>query len=104
MSHKPTRLPPGAIRRHNQHPWADLQLVSRQLYYGNESGTAPGAPGMFRAVAVLGAVLTQETLLEEPVITCGGGFTIDDKEPAYAQALADYLRSLADQLDREAGS
>lgn len=105
MSPKPIRLPPNAKRRSNQHPWEECRKACHKLYYGDENiSEPPGKATMFRGVVVVGAVLSIPDPGGDPVITCGGLWTIDDKEPQYASALADYLRDLADGLDREAGS
>lgn len=102
---KPSRLPPNAKRRRDMHPWEECKKAAQRLYYGDENISAPpGKASMFRGVVVVGAVLSVPEPGGDPIITCGGSWTIDDKEPEYAKALADYLRDMADQLDREAGS
>lgn len=105
MNRKPSKLPPNARRRSNQNPGDELQKVCNRLYYGDENISGPpGKVSMFRGVVVAGAVLTVPEPAGDPVITCGGNWTIDPSEPEYTRALADYLRRLADALDREAGS
>ncbi len=105
MNRKPSKLPPNARRRSHQFPGQELQKACNKLYYGDESiSEPPGKVSMFRGVVVAGAVLTLPEPMGDPIISCGGAWTIDPSEPEYTRALADYLRRLADALDKEAGS
>jgi hypothetical protein len=102
---KPSRLPLGARRMAHASPREELRKACHKLYYGDENiREPPGKVSMFRGVVVVGAVLSVPDPGGDPVITCGGIWTIDDKDPRYAKALADHLRLMADGLDREAGS
>lgn len=106
MTRKPSmKLPPHFKRRASQFPGQELQKACNKLYYGDENiSEPPGKVSMFRAVVVVGALLAVPEPGGDPVIRCGGSWTIDPAEPEYSRALADYLRDLADQLEKEAGS
>jgi hypothetical protein len=102
---KPSRLPPGAVRVPHQQPREELRKACHKLYYGDENiREPPGKSGMFRGVVTIGAVLSIPEPGGDPVISCHGVWTIDPTEPQYAAALADYLREVADGLERESGS
>ncbi len=102
---KPSKLPPGARRRSGRFPGEELRKACNKLYYGDESiSEPPGKSSMFRAVVAVGAVLTVPDPLGDPIIVCGGTWTIDPSEPEYTKAIVEYLRSIADELEREAGS
>ena len=99
---KPSRLPAGARRRSGQFPGHELQKACNKLYYGDENiSEPPGRVSMFRAVVVAGAVLVVEEPGGDPVIRVGGTYTIPTDDPEQVRAIADYLRELADALDRE---
>ncbi len=105
MRRKPSRLPPNAKRERFKNPGAEIQKACNKLYYGDENiSEPPGKVSMFRAVVVAGAVLTVPEPGGDPVITCGGNWTIDPQEPEYTRALADYLRVMADGLEKEVAS
>lgn len=99
------RLPPNTRRRANQFPGEELKKACNKLYYGDENiSEPPGKDSMFRGVVVVGAVLAVPEPGGDPVVTCGGLWTVDPTEPEYCRMLANYLRELADTLEREAGS
>jgi hypothetical protein len=99
---KPTRIPAGARRRSGQFPGEELKKACNKLYYGDENiSEPPGKTSMFRAVCVVGAVLVVPEPGGDPVIRVGGTYTIPTDDPEQVRAIADYLRDLADALDRE---
>lgn len=105
LTRKPSKLPANARRRADQFPGQELKKACNRLYYGDENiSEPPGKVSMFRGVVAVGAILTVPEPGGEPVISCGGVWTIDPSEPQYALALAEYLRELADGLEREGGS
>lgn len=105
MVRKPTKLPPNARRVTNQHPREECRKACHKLYYGDENiREPPGKPAMFRGVVVAGVVLSVPDPMGDPVMTCSAVWTVDPTEPQYAAALADYLREVADGLEREGGS
>lgn len=102
---RPSKLPPDAKRRRDQFPNEELRKATNKLYYGDENiSEPPGKTSMFRGVVAVGVVLAVPEPGGNPYMTCGGTWTVDPTEPEYYRALADYLRTLADALDKEAMS
>lgn len=96
------RIPAGARRRSGAFPGKELQKACNKLYYGDENiSEPPGKVSMFRAVAVIGAVLVVDEPGGPPAIRVGGTYTIPTDDPEQVRAIAAYLRDLADALDRE---
>jgi len=99
------RLPKDAKRRRNSRPWDECQKAMNKLYYGDENiNDGPGKESMFRGVVVMGVVLAQPEPGGELVASAGGTWVFDPREPRYALVLAERLRLLADELEREAAS
>ena len=99
------RLPKNAKRRYHAKPWEESQKAVNKLYWGDENiSSGPGKTSMFRGVVVVGCVLSEPTPGGDMVATAGGAWTFDPQEPRYALVLAERLRLLADELEREAGS
>jgi hypothetical protein len=86
-------------------PWAECKKISLEMYWGNREGPPATKLTMFRGCVVVGCVLRQKPGIDgELFLSTGGSWTIDDKQPEVARALAEQLRATADQLEKEAGS
>lgn len=88
-------------------PWVELRKHVNELYWGDRERDGPPAAKdtCYRGVVVLGCVIMQKPgIAGELVLTTGGAWTFDDKQPEVALALAEQLRAAADKLEREAGS
>jgi hypothetical protein len=86
-------------------PWAECKKLSMTMYWGNPDGPPATKLTMFRGCVVIGCVMAQKPGIDgELCLRTGGSYTIDDKQPEVARALAEQLRETADALEREAGS
>lgn len=101
------RLPNNAKMRPGFNPWVELKKHVNELYWGDREREGPPAAKAtaYRSIVVLGCVITQDSSFAgELMLTTGGAWAFDDKQPETALALADALRSAADALEKEVGS
>ena len=88
-------------------PWVECKKHANEMYWGDRDRDGPPAAKetMFRGAVVIGCVIMQKPgVAGQLFLRTGGAWTIDDKEPEVARALAQQLRATADALEKEAGS
>lgn len=87
-------------------PFEECKAIAQTMYWGNPEGDpARGTPTKWRGAVVIGCVLAQKPGIDgELFLRTGGSWSIDDKQPEVAYALAAQLRATADALEKEAGS
>ncbi len=99
------KKPPKARGVMGVDPWVECKKISQEMYWGNPDGPPATKLTIFRGAVVVGCVLRQKPGIDgELFLSTGGAWTIDDKQPEVALALAKQLRATADALEKEAAS